>query len=153
MRVAIIYSTNSGSTYQAATMIADVLEKRKYDVALKRADQADAHTLDQADLILLGSGTWEWVQEGKPRLEGQLQDLMRNFLARLDARKYAGQKFAIFACGDSSYTSFAAAADHLEAFVKQAGGQLICPSLRLDQFYFHLEKNRQRVVDWAEKIA
>jgi len=150
-QAALVYDTNSGSTYQVAMLVADGLTANGWSVKVHRADQADNLVFAQTDLVLLGSPTWEWVKANE-RLEGQLSDYMRAFLARVDRTHLSGQKFALFACGDSSYTDFCAAADHLESFVKEVGGVLACPTLRIDSFYFNLEANRRLTTEWATKI-
>jgi flavodoxin len=151
MNAVIVYATNSGSTYQAATLIADGLEKNGYTCRVVRAADAQPTEFSDADLCLLGSNSWEWIK-GKERLEGQLNDEMRLFLDRIDRRSLAGHSFALFACGDSSYTIFCGGADHLESFVKDVNGKLVTPTLRIDKFYYDLEKNRQLVSEWAGHI-
>ena len=151
MKAVIIYATNSGSTYQAAHLIADGLEKNGYTCRVVNAADAKQTEFSGADLCLLGSNSWEWIQ-GKKHLEGQLNDQMRLFLDRIDRRSLAGHSFALFACGDSSYTVFCGAADHLESFVKEVNGKLVTPTLRIDKFYYDLEKNRPLVSEWTERI-
>lgn len=151
MKAVIVYATNSGGTYQVAQLIADQLEVNGYTVTVLNAPDAPANVFHDADLCLLGSNTWEWVKP-KERLEGQLNDQMRAYIERVDTTSIQGQKFALFALGDKSYTDFCAAADHLEKFVASVNGTLVTPTLRMNHFYFDLEKNRQLVTGWAAAI-
>lgn len=151
MKAVIVYATNSGGTYQVAQLIADQLETNGYTMTVTSAPKAEPNAFHDADLCLLGSNTWEWVQP-KARLEGQLNDQMRAFLDRVDQKSIHGHKFALFALGDKSYTDFCAAADHLEKFVASVQGTVVTPTLRMNHFYFDLEKNRQLVTEWAKNI-
>lgn len=152
MNILLVYATNSGGTYVASGHIADVLRGQGHDVTVVRANEADPAAMKRAGLVILASCTWEWIEADGKKLEGQLQEHMREFLDRSSGVKLAGKKFAVLGLGDSSYTDFAAAADHLESFIKKMGGVLAAPSLRIDGFYYSLSINRTAVEAWAGKI-
>lgn len=151
MNIAIIYATNSGGTQQAAKQIADQLQASKHRVTIKRANEAEPGDLRDKDLVILGSCTW-LGSVGEKVEQGQLQEHMKAFLDQAAKHRYPGQRFAVFGLGDSSYTHFCAAADHLEQFVQRVGGRQVGPTLRFDGFFFDLPANRERLHDWTTEL-
>lgn len=151
MKIYLVYGTNSSGTQAVSEIIGDVLQKAGHDITIKRANEPGADALTGYDVVILGSCTWERF-EGKKRLEGQLQQHMYDLVQKFQGEKMPGQKFAVFGLGDNSYTSFCAAADHLEQFVNDLGGKRIVTTLRVDSFFFDMENNRERAAEWAKKI-
>lgn len=152
MNILLIYGTNSSGTAEVAERIGAILRSHGHQVTAHHAREATAETLNQpTDLIILGSCTWERFTSDGERLEGQLQHHMYQLLE--NANPPAGRAFALFALGDSSYTDFCRAADHLEAAVKGWSGTNIAPTLRVDAYFFDLEKNRACVDAWATSLA
>ena len=147
MRILIIYATNSGGTYVASRIIEDILSK-KHRVTLMRAIDARFKDLKQHSVVLLGSPSWNYG--GK---EGQPQETMAEFMKKMKGKRLRNRRFAVFGCGDSSFTYFCGAADYMEAFAEDIGGKLILPSLRIDKFYFHLKENEALSANWARKLA
>lgn len=151
MNIFLVYGTNSSGTAVVAQTIAERLRAKDHQVTLQHArDTRPAELASAYDLLILGSCTWErFTPEGK-RLEGQLQQHVFDLLEKTTMP--ANRRYALFGLGDSSYTDFCAAADHLEAAVKGWGGTLILPTLRLDSYFFDLKKNRQVVDNWAKTL-
>lgn len=147
MRIVIIYATNSGSTYFVSKLLEETL-RVKHEVSVITAKNATAELMRSADMVIFGSPSWNY---GK--LEGYPHEAMRLLLERLKDEKFKRQRFAVFGCGDSSYTYFCGAVDHMERFIKEHGGKLVCPSLRIDGFYFSEVENTGRVVDWAKRLV
>lgn len=152
MKILLTYGTNSSGTQAVSASISDALIAAGHKVVMKRAYEDGAGDFKHYDIIILGSCTWERF-EGKQHLEGQLQQHMHVLTEQLTGQKYRKQKFAIFGLGDSSYTDFCAAANKLETFVHGIQGQIFFPTLRIDSYFFDLEKNRQRVEEWATQLV
>lgn len=152
MNMLIVYGTNSSGTAVVADSIAETLRAAGHQLTVQHARDTtvDLFTKD-FDLVILGSCTWERFTADHKKLEGQLQQHMLAFVEA--ATPPAQQRFALFGLGDSSYTSFCAAADHLETAVTKWNGQLVHPTLRIDAYFFDLKKNRQRVTDWAQALV
>ena len=152
MKVLIVFATNSSGTFEASKIVRDVFVANGHTVRLKRAMHARGDDLQAADVVVLGSCTWMGASPtGKP-IEGQLQEHMEAFVAKLKGTMFPGKRFAVFGLGDSSYTYFARAADHLERFVKQAKGEKVGPSLKIDGFFFDLDQNLKKVETWATAV-
>jgi flavodoxin I len=99
-------------------------------------------------VILLVSPSWDYHgEEGMPH-----EDYLAVFKT-FDGVNFPTKKYAVMGLGDTNFTKFCGAADHLESWVSQLGGQLLVPSLRLDQYYFNEDENAQKVRLWAESIA
>ncbi|MBI5404625.1 MAG: flavodoxin family protein [Candidatus Kerfeldbacteria bacterium] len=151
MRILIIYATNSSGTRVAAERIHDVLVESGHAVIIKRANAVEPDELGQHDLVILGSCSWERFA-GKQRLEGQLQQHMFELAGRLQDKHFAMRKFAVFGLGDSGYTHFCGAVDHLVELVKQLGGKLVIEPLRIDGFFFRQEENEVRLAKWTHTL-
>lgn len=144
----IIFATNSGGTAAASQIIADELKAHTLNPIIKQAVESTPADLDSAEIILLGSPSWDYENK-----EGYPHEDMIKFMDSCQNSSVPGKKFAIFGLGDSSYMHFCGAVDHLEAFVKKLGGTLLIPSIRIDGFYYNQEKNTQALKDWATQIA
>lgn len=152
MNILITYATNSSGSQQVADIVADVLKQSGHTVTTKRAYEPGADDIGSYDFVVLGSCTWERFEE-KKRLDGQLQQHMFELVGKMHDQSFPKKPFAVFGLGDSTYTHFCAAADHLEKFVSDMGGTLVAPTMRIDGFFFKLEEHRQQAEDWAKKIA
>lgn len=152
MRALLTYATNSSGTQQVAEIIGQVLRAAGHDLTIHRADEPGADDFGAYDFVILGSCTWERF-EGKKRLDGQLQQHMYNLVQTMNGQKFPKKKFAVYGLGDTGYTHFCAAADHLEKFVQDLGGELVVPTMRIEGFFFELDKNRQAAENWAKKVA
>lgn len=152
MNILLVYGTNSSGTAVVAQSIAEHLTAAGHTITVQHARETTPEDLrSPVDLIILGSCTWERYTPEGTRLEGQLQQHMFALLEKADVNPK--HRFALFGLGDSSYTDFCAAADHLETAVQGWMGQLVVPTLRIDSYFFDLKKNRQRVADWAGALV
>lgn len=152
MNILIVYGTNSSATYNVVESVGNILTVAGHHVTVQHArDTVPSKLSEPADCLILASCTWErFTAEGK-RLEGELQQHMYSLVEA--AKVPAGRRFAVIGLGDSSYTEFCAAADHLESAIERWSGKLIVPTLRIDGYFFDLEKNRAQVTTWAEALV
>jgi flavodoxin I len=146
MKILLIYATNSGGTFVSSRIIKDVLGK-KHSVVVKKAVETKPKDLAKYRLIIFGSPSWDF--DGK---EGQPHETMQALMNKLKKKKYKKKLFAVYGCGDSSFTHFCGAVDELEKFVGGLDGTLTIPSLRMDEFFYHLEKNKESVKKWAKQL-
>lgn len=147
MNILLVYATNSGSTAQAAQIIADVLTGKGHAVSVKDAKTATPEDVTAAPFFMLGSPSWD--HDG---LEGQPLPEMEEFIARCSEIKLNGKPSAVFGLGDSSYTYFCGAVTYLEAFIKRTGGTLIVPSLKVDGFYMKPDAT-ENITTWANTVG
>jgi flavodoxin len=147
MRIIILYATNSGSTYTAAKIIKETLEEASHEVTLLNArDYSFADSL-QADFVIWGSPSWKWEEdEGAPH-EAFIERM--NQEAHLD---FTDKRFAVFGCGDSDYTYFCGAVDKLANFITDHHGQIVTQPLKLDGFFFNLDKSVETTKNWAQAL-
>ena len=146
MEVLIIYTSYSGSNHFVAEAIYNQL-KTKYTVTYKQADQTTIKDLEKADLILMGAPSWTF--DGK---EGQPSSPMSKLLQKAESLNLENKQFALFGCGDSSYTYLCGAVDVMEQFVHKTNATLALESLRIDKFYDNYDHNIQLAQQWASKI-
>ncbi|MEK7543518.1 MAG: flavodoxin family protein [Patescibacteria group bacterium] len=147
MNILLIYATNSGSTAEAANIIADVLTGKGHAVSVKNATTVTPEDVLAAPFFILGSPSWNHDD-----LEGQPLPEMEEFIARCKDIKLNGKPCAVFGLGDSSYTYFCGAVTYLEAFIKRAKGTLIVPSLKVDGFYMKPGAS-ENITKWAKEVA
>lgn len=153
MRILITYGTNSTGTQEVAQIIQAELEHVQHAVTVLAAQHVDPATVASYDAVVLGSCTWDRRTETGKLLEGQLQYDMFALLEKLRDQKLDRKRFVVFALGDRRFTDFCAAADFLEAFVKEKKGTLLHQSLRIDGYFFRLEETRKQARDWAQLLC
>ncbi|WDP92748.1 MAG: flavodoxin [Desulfobacter sp.] len=139
----IIYGSTTGNTEFTAETIESVLSDKGYEVTLTNVTDAEAGLLnDPYDLYLLGASTW-----GDAEIEFQ-EDFEPFYDSMNNAIDLTGKAFAIFGCGDSSYTYFCGAVDALEDRVSKLGGKVICESLRIDG-----EPEEEEIDEWTQDVT
>ncbi len=77
---------------------------------------------------------------------------MLALLERISRAPLTDKRFLMFGCGDSSYTHFCGAVDELERWANAKKASLLLPSLRLDEFFFHEEKNIEKTKTWITEL-
>ncbi len=146
MKILLLYATNSGGTFLAGKTIKEVLQK-KHALEMKKIEKVRAQELSKYDLVILGSPSWDFGKK-----QGQPHETFLQFMAENKGMNLEGKKFAVYGCGDSSYTYFCGGVDNLENFIKNLKGKLIINSLRINGYFFDLNKNAQLVKNWAKKL-
>ena len=119
MNILLVYATNSGGTQLASQIVQEHLMSQNLQVTMKEVRDTQPEELTDADAVILASSTWDY--EG---LEGQPHPDYRPFMELFKGKKITGKKFAVLGLGDSSYTYFCGAVNHLEQFVKDLEGIL-----------------------------
>lgn len=148
MKVLLVFATNSGGTQLASDLVKDTLSKNNHAVVIKEIRETNADEFSGFDLVVLASPSWDY--EG---LEGQPHPDYRQFIDSSKGKNLNGRKFAVLGLGDSSYTYFCGAVDHLEKFVKELGGSLAVESLKIDGFYLDQSGNTEKIQKWAENLS
>lgn len=150
--ILLLYGTNSGGTLEVAEYVAETLRELGASVHVQNARDALVDDLERYDAIILGSCSWSRMTKDGEK-HGQLQQDMGAFTVRAAKLHVPNKKFAVYGLGDHTYSSFCGSATLLEQFVKQIGGTLVGEPLKVDQYYFHLDKNRAAVKAWASGVA
>lgn len=148
MKATIIYATNSGGTLFASQVVEKVLKDKGFEVVTKEVQTATLEDLDRSDIVILASCSWDHSE-----LEGQLPEQYTGFCNMVEGKTFPGKKFAVLALGDSSYTYFAAAADHLEKLIQKMQGIQINDSMKIDGFYFNQDEHTKLLELWANSLA
>lgn len=131
-----------------AQAISDKLTQSGHQVTMKTALDIKPEDATSAQLLLLGSPSWDYEgQEGMPH-----EDYVQ-LMEKLKSLGLENKPFAIFGLGDSSYRHFCGAVDHLEEFVNSLKGKLVVPSLRIDNFFADQLKHMESINTWAESLA
>lgn len=143
-----MYATYSGSTMAAAQIAQQVLQASGHQVNFTQVLEVQPTDFSSVDAVLLASPSWDYHgEEGMPH-----EDYLTAFKI-FEGQKFPNKKFAIIGLGDTHFTKFCGAANHLENWVSQLEGQLVIPSLRLDQYYFNETENSEKVKVWTQQLA
>lgn len=89
-KIGIYYGSSTGTTEGVANQIAEKIGVDSADV--HSVGDADASSLTDYDVLLLGSSTWG---------AGDLQDEWEDFLPEAKEQNLAGKIVALFGCGNS----------------------------------------------------
>lgn len=128
-------------------IVEEVFTQNSHTVTRKEVSQTQPDELGNYDLVVLGSPSWDFEDK-----EGWPHEDYLPFMEQVKGKSFEGKKFAVFGLGDSSYTHFCGAVEHLENIVKEAKGTLVSDSLRIDGFYFNQEQNSEKTREWAKAI-
>ncbi len=143
-KVAIIFGSTMGNTESASQIIETAISNKGLATTLMNVAGLAVNELEKdCDLILLGSSTW-----GDEEIE--LQEDFAEFYENMDQVNLANRKFAVFGCGDRSYTHFCGAVDAIEQKVEQTGGTLVYESLKIDG---EPSDAKEEIIDWAEAVT
>jgi len=148
MKIIIFYASNSGSTYLTGQIIQEVLENADNEVILKHARHSVPQDLKDFEFVIFGSPSWK--VEGK---EGQPHEFMQEFLGKLSAGDLEGKNIAFYGCGDRSYLHFCGAVDEMEKLLADKNIEKVGESLKIDSFFFDLDKNISDIRAWAENLV
>lgn len=140
----IIYGTTTGNTEDMAGAIQRTLAESGLGTEIKNVTEAVNTDLTAGhDLVLLGCPAY-----GDDTVE--LQEDFEEFFEKLDGIDLKGQRFAVFAPGDSSYEHFCGSVDVLEEKLEDLGGQKMADGLKVDG---DPEDAKEEIVEWAESLA
>lgn len=148
MKILVAYATNSSGTLMASQIIVSTLSDKGHEVTHKDIRNVKIETLDQYDLILFGSPSWNYN-----KMEGQPHEYFSRFMEQADGKSVSGKKFAVFGLGDTAYIQFCGAVDHIQEFVKKIGGELIAEPLRVDGYFFDQKNNEEKIKTWADSLG
>ena len=139
----IIYGSSTGNTEFTAETIEASLAGYAYEVTTLDVSDATVELLEKPyDIYLLGCSTW-----GEDEIE--LQEDFEPFLSEMKTlNSLNGKTYAVFGCGDSSYTYFCGAVDEIENCLQKLGAGLIAPSLRIDG-----EPEEEEIREWVEDVV
>ncbi len=138
----IIYGSSTGNTEFAAETIEAGLSEQGYGATTLDVSHAGVDLLEKDyDLYLLGCSTWG---DDEIELQEDFQPFFEEIAAPLTLK---GKSFAVFGCGDSSYTYFCGAVDEIESRVQKLGAALVVPSLRIDG-----EPEEEEIRKWVQDV-
>ena len=136
----IIFGSTGGNTELVADKVAQVLK----NAVVQRAEQTEIKDLEKYPVIIFASSTYG---------HGVLQKDFQPLYEKLKKVSFAGKKMAVIGLGDFKYELYyhMESANILENLVKENGGELLMPPLRISKSPVpHLNSI---VKKWAEKLA
>lgn len=140
----VIFGSTTGNTENTAHTIAKAIAENKIEATVMDVTTAKLSDFNNGyDLFVLGCSTW-----GDEEIE--LQEDFAEFYETMDGLDLNGKKFAVFGCGDSSYTYFCGAVDVIEEKTQELGAILVNSGLKIDGDPDDCE---MEIVDWANNVA
>ena len=142
--VLIIFGSTGGNTELVCDKVAEVLETTGHKVKIKRAELANVSDIGEHDTVIFASSTYG---------QGLLQDYIEPLYFEIKKTGLKGKKCAVIGLGDNKYSIeyVVEAARILENMVKDAGGELIIPTLRINKT--PVTQLNTSVNDWAQKLS
>jgi flavodoxin len=143
-----IYASSTGHTEFVFDVLCSALQKILPDLQIEkvRAERAIAKDFERADVLLLGSGSWNTNS-----VEGQLNPHMFALLnERVSAVDLKAKPAAVVGLGDDRFHFTARATEHLQKFLQGHNGKLLLPPLVIINEPFD---QTERIERWAEKFA
>ena len=118
----VAYSSIGGNTELTVQKLVQTIDNRA-NVVVKRVDVSTAQDLEGADCIILASPTY-----GQGSLEAHFETFLKQIKSSIESKK-----FAVIGLGDSKYYPeyLTESGAILEEFVRNNGGQLVQPALRI----------------------
>jgi flavodoxin I len=141
MRAIVVYGSFVGNTETMAGYIARGLKQAGVTALAKDVINTTLDELQQYDLLILGSPTYE------PKM---IQDDMLPFYDRLQTLDLTGKLAAAFGPGDSAWPDFCTAAEMLEARLAARGAVIVAPLYMIDGI---VEEKESEAVAWGESVG
>jgi flavodoxin I len=114
----------SGNTEAMADLIEKGLQEAEAEVdRFEAMDIDDAELFNDYEHIILGTYTWG---------DGDLPDEFLDLAEEMDALDFTGKTCAVFGSGDTAYEFFCGAVDTLEEKIKDRGGEIVLPSVKVE---------------------
>ncbi|MEC1670334.1 flavodoxin [Bacillus mojavensis] len=123
-KILLVYATMSGNTEAMADLIEKGLQEAEAEVdRFEVMDIDDAELFNDYEHIILGTYTWG---------DGDLPDEFLDLAEEMDALDFTGKTCAVFGSGDTAYEFFCGAVDTLEEKIKDRGGEIVLPSVKVE---------------------
>lgn len=146
MNVLIVYVTHTGSTLYAGKEAMTVLSTQ-HNTIMKTAPETTMEDINAADLLVIGSSSWDWQgNRGYPLAE------MMAFLDGLANMDFSHKKIALFGCGDRDFEHFCGALDVIWNRLTGLGAKLLVEHLRINRYFMDEFSNQELVRQWAQKL-
>lgn len=147
MQISIIFATYSNSTGLATELVEAELVKSGHTVTRTMINLTTPEALQAADFLVIASPSWDYQgQQGMPH-----EDFTKFHEANPDL-DLNGKPIAIMGLGDSSFTFFCGAVDHLTQWFESYGALTEAEPLKIDQYYFNEALAKEQVVNWAKTV-
>ncbi len=143
-----IYASTSGHTEFAVDTIANKLASVLPELKVEklRAERAEAKDFERADILLLGSGTWN-----SNGVEGLLNPHMdKLFTERAGTVDLKQKPTVLLSLGDDRYYFTARCTEHLQRYLRTHNGKLLLPPLIIVNEPYD---QTDRIDRWTEKFA
>ncbi|MCB1219759.1 MAG: flavodoxin domain-containing protein [Planctomycetales bacterium] len=141
MKTIIVFGSFVGNTETMAGYIRDGLSQSGIEADMRDVMDVTAEILDEYDLLIIGSPTYE------PKM---IQEDMLPFYDQLESMKLSGKLAAAFGPGDSAWPDFCTAVEMLEERLRHCGAELVIENHMVDGI---VEEHEDETLDWTKRLA
>ncbi len=143
----IMYASTSGHTEYVVDTLIKFLNERAPQITVERqhVELAKPEDLLHGDLVILGSGTWNFGG-----VEGQLNEYMHRYLfEQSQGIDLTGKQLAFISLGDDRYYYTTRCTEKFMRFLKESHAKMaLIPLIVVNEPY----GQEERVMKWAEKL-
>lgn len=143
----IMYASTSGHTEYVVDTLINFLKERAPEIEAERqrAELAQPEDLLRGDLVILGSGTWNFGG-----VEGQLNEHMHRFLfERSRGIDLTGKRLAFISLGDDRYHYTTRCTEKFMRFLRESHAKPgLIPLIVVNEPY----GQEERIMKWGEKL-
>lgn len=144
-KILVAYGSLTGNTQMVAERIADHCKTQGHVVTLQNIGELVPTDLIMYEVLILGSSTWD---DGQLQMDTQtLVDLWNHSPVEL-----AHTHYAVFGCGDSSYSTFCVAVNTLSDLLNKAGSKQLVAGLKIDGFP-EMTENVTAIEQWNFQLT
>lgn len=145
--IQIIYASTSGHTEYVVDTLIDYLKERapQIEIERQRVELTKPEDLLRGDLVILGSGTWNFGG-----IEGQLNEYMHRFLfERAEGIDLTGKQIAFISLGDDRYYYTTRCTEKFMWFLKSSRAKMaLIPLIVVNEPY----GQEERITRWGDKL-
>jgi flavodoxin len=143
----IMYASTSGHTEYVVDTLIKFLNERAPQITVERqqVELAKPEDLLHGDLVILGSGTWNFGG-----VEGQLNEYMHRYLfEQSQGIDLTGKQLAFISLGDDRYYYTTRCTEKFMRFLKESHAKMaLIPLIVVNEPY----GQEERVMKWGEKL-
>ncbi len=147
MRITLVYATYSNSTFMACEHAAAELNKRGYTAHLSLARETVAATLSNVEAVIFASPSWD--REAEQGMPHEDFDILADHLKETT---FPTLPYALMGLGDSSYTFFCGAVNHLQKMATQLQMKQMVEPLKIDNYYLNEAIAQEEISKWIADI-
>lgn len=147
MQIAVVYATYSNSTFMACEYAVAEFAKRGHAAQMVLARETTIANFQGVHAVIFASPSWDRdAAQGMPHEDFDL------LAQQLKGASLPTILYAIMGLGDSSYTYFCGAVDHIQKMALELQMKEMTGPLKIDNYYMNEQAAQAQITAWVEQI-